>query len=1269
MSKGSVAFGDTDIRVPPGRFRRRLSRSPRADPRVGAGWTAALVVVVGLLLPGALETPRAYLPTSPFAPIEDAAGPHLLPASHLLPPTDRARAPPSAAGFAPPPSASGAEDWATYLHDPSHSSVNLNESQLTPATAPSLRAVWNFTTNGTGTNRSVVTEPTVAGGTVYFGSMNGYEYALNESTGALRWSVYLGRTVDLNCSPPYVGVSSSATVVGGTLYVGGGDSYWYALNALNGSVKWRVFTGNTSLGYYNWASPLVVGGSAFVGISSLCDSPLIRGAVDEVNLASHLVAHTFYVVPPGRTGGGVWSTPTLDRATNSVYATTGNSLSSPLNLTDAIVQLNASDLALKSAWQIPASQQLVDGDFGAGPTLAYDASGRSIVVATDKNGLAYAWNASNLSLGPRWTTQVGNPGGCPQCGVSSIAPAAFDGVRLYFGSALVTVGLTNYSGSVDAVDPGTGGFLWRHFTPGPVVGAVTATAGLVVVSAGTTLLVLNAANGSVVFQGPLPGSAWSAPSIADGCLFQGTTDGSLSAFGLPGTSCNPPTAPEWVLLPQTLSPPPREDAAMAYAGVLRSILLFGGRGAAGALGDTWGFKLGNWTPVVSAQAPSPRWGSAIAYDPGVGEVMLFGGTDGVQTFGDTWMFNGTWNNLTSSLFVAPSPRFGASLGYDQVAATLVLFGGQNTSGPLGDTWEFSNSRWLPQAPTSAPPARSNATLSRQLSNGSLYLFGGVNGSWGFSDLWRFNAGNWVRTSPSAVPPLRANSTASIDGQVPAVVMFGGNGPRTADRGVFGDTWALNGGEWAPTSPSASPSPRAGAGTAFDARDHYLVLFGGNTAAPGDPPTLVGDTWGYAPVIAGNATANRTTADVGNSIQFTANFAGGYGVVVPSWVFGDGVRAPGKDQPTHSYSAPGTYLVRAWGNDSVGQTLELTLTIVVAPFLNATLTASPKSVDLGQSTHLNETVTGGTPPYRYVYGNLPQGCISQSTPSLVCQPTAVGGGVFFVKANATDSTGSIFFAGVTKLRVVPALQVLAYSLNVTKVDSGVPAQFWLNVTGGAAPFNITYHNLPAGCAYSALGGWNCTPTIPGPGPVVYPISATISDANGAVVVTPTWTLSVYPALSVNLTVSPANVTLNSTNPAPVWWNATVSGGDPPYSGVLRALGLPAPCRSLSSNLSNFSESCNPKITGAFEGNYSVTDQLGVSVRASANLTIVPLTPIPIGGGSPPTKIGPFGGHLYEYLAIGAIAFLVLLEILVLWRQRRKRSSAPSPSPSGATPPER
>ena len=166
------------------------------------------------------------------------------------------------------------EDWPTFLHDNSRTSAS-NETVLTTSNVAQLAKLWAYKTGG-----GIAAEPTIVGGTVYIGSWDGYMYALNGITGALVWKTFLGQTVAPGCNPVTIGITSAATVQNGIVYVGGGDAYWYALDASTGTVLWRVFTGDNSptSGHYNWSSPLIYNGYAYIGVASNCDNPLAQGA-------------------------------------------------------------------------------------------------------------------------------------------------------------------------------------------------------------------------------------------------------------------------------------------------------------------------------------------------------------------------------------------------------------------------------------------------------------------------------------------------------------------------------------------------------------------------------------------------------------------------------------------------------------------------------------------------------------------------------------------------------------------------------------------------------------------------------------------------------------------------------------------------------------------------------------------------------------------------------------------------------------------------------
>ena len=192
-----------------------------------------------------------------------------------------------------------------------------------------LHLAWQ--TSDTAPNHGVFSQPIVSNGLVYWGSFDGYERA-TDTSGNLVWQTNLGTTSPPACTDPSeAGIASTPTIttdvpVGAAtsvLYVGGGNSKLYALNAATGAVLWSYDVGgnpNTFL----WDLAAVFGNSVYIGVSSFGDCPLIQGQLLQLNRVTGALQNTFNVVPNGCTGGGVWSSPTIDAAAGTIYFTTGN---------------------------------------------------------------------------------------------------------------------------------------------------------------------------------------------------------------------------------------------------------------------------------------------------------------------------------------------------------------------------------------------------------------------------------------------------------------------------------------------------------------------------------------------------------------------------------------------------------------------------------------------------------------------------------------------------------------------------------------------------------------------------------------------------------------------------------------------------------------------------------------------------------------------------------------------------------------------------------
>jgi outer membrane protein assembly factor BamB len=431
------------------------------------------------------------------------------------------------------PRVSPTDVWATYLHDPQRSSADLSASGLSAATAPNLTLLWKFPTKGW-----VVAGPTVVGSSVYVGSWDGYEYALNSSTGAKRWATFVGQSSHSKCGSTLYGVTASAALVNGTLYVGGGNAKWYALDPTTGKVVWKVALGDAAT-VYDYSSPLIVGHHGYIGTASYCDRPLVRGQLLELGLDVHRVVRSFGVVPPGQIGGAIWSSPTYDPASNTIFVTTGNGQNSRQSLTEAFVALDASTLSKIGSWQVPTGATGVDSDFGSTPTLVAPGPLTHLVVASNKNGVLYAMPAGKLASGPAWKVTLAAGGPCPQCGNGSISPAAFDGRTLYAAGGQTSIRGTSFAGSVRALSPTNGSLRWATGTPSPVLAPVSYADGLVVVASGSTLELLNASTGGKLYNFTAGGKLWGPVAVVDGCLFFGSLDQNVYAIGLPGSTCVP----------------------------------------------------------------------------------------------------------------------------------------------------------------------------------------------------------------------------------------------------------------------------------------------------------------------------------------------------------------------------------------------------------------------------------------------------------------------------------------------------------------------------------------------------------------------------------------------------------------------------------------------------------------------------------------------------------------------------------------------------------
>jgi polyvinyl alcohol dehydrogenase (cytochrome) len=375
-----------------------------------------------------------------------------------------------------------ATDWPAYLNGSAHNSYAASQTTITPATPLTLK--WRF-------SDSYLSSPVVADGAVFVGSFLGYFYKLNATTGVVKNKIFMGFVKSTNCGN--VGFATSATVAydptrkQDVVYVAAPDGYLHALDPATMAQLWQsqiIPTPGDS--YFQWSSPTVANGKIYVGISSNCDVPLVRGGVAGFDQSTGTRFKRFYTVPSGQLGGSVWSTAGVDSG-GDVYITTGNApTKTNTYLTDAIVKLSPT-LTKLASWKIPPADSVGDADFGASPTLfsaVINGQTTHMVGACNKNGTYYALNAQTMKL--VWKVRIGAiMSGTTQA--SCLAAAAYDGTHLFMGGTATNIGGTAYQGSVMELDPATGKALWQQGLPAAVV-ASPALDGSGVLAAGTFAL-------------------------------------------------------------------------------------------------------------------------------------------------------------------------------------------------------------------------------------------------------------------------------------------------------------------------------------------------------------------------------------------------------------------------------------------------------------------------------------------------------------------------------------------------------------------------------------------------------------------------------------------------------------------------------------------------------------------------------------------------------------------------------------------------------------
>lgn len=354
-----------------------------------------------------------------------------------------------------------------------------------------LKLKWAF---GVPAVSTMSGHPVVADGRLFFGTFSGLVIALDaesgcalwvfEADGGVRTSIVLGRLADGSVN----------------LFFGDLSGRVYALDPATGTKRWSILA-DEHPHIRITGTPVFHEDRLFVPLSSLeevagampdYECCTFRGgilALDAASGASIWKTHTIREEPSPRgknaigtqlwapSGAAVWTSPTLEPETDTLYLVSGDSYSDPAAPeSDSVIALSMATGEVKWITQTtpgdaftvacmdpdPAAQVACpesngpDLDFGSAPILVRRDNGARMLLAGQKSGWMYALNPDNGEI--LWKTEVG-PGGI----VGGIEWGfATDGNRAYIAISGAWEQGAGQAGGITALELAEGSKVWEH---------------------------------------------------------------------------------------------------------------------------------------------------------------------------------------------------------------------------------------------------------------------------------------------------------------------------------------------------------------------------------------------------------------------------------------------------------------------------------------------------------------------------------------------------------------------------------------------------------------------------------------------------------------------------------------------------------------------------------------------------------------------------------------------------------------------------------------
>ena len=364
---------------------------------------------------------------------------------------------------------------------------------LTAEQVPKLKVKWSF---GFPPN-TMVSQPTVAGGRIFVGTLRGRLYAINAEKGCLHWSTKLPAGMRSAITIAALPGSNPPRYVA---YFGDVTGNANAIDAKTGERVWSMRL-DTHPAARVTGAPVLHEKRLYVPVASFEEASgadpkyqccTFRGSVVALDAATGKKIWQAYTIPQkpkktrknklgvqqwGPSGASVWSAPTIDEKLGVLYVTTGDNYSDPASLTsDGMVAFDLKTGKMRwsrqflagDAWNISCDAgddancpkaKGPDLDFGSSAILRTLPNGKRILVAGQKSGVLHAVDPDNKGE-ILWQQRVGKGG---LIGGIQWGPAA-DAEKVYVALSDIGVKIKDdpEAGTVSELDGNVGGGLFAY---------------------------------------------------------------------------------------------------------------------------------------------------------------------------------------------------------------------------------------------------------------------------------------------------------------------------------------------------------------------------------------------------------------------------------------------------------------------------------------------------------------------------------------------------------------------------------------------------------------------------------------------------------------------------------------------------------------------------------------------------------------------------------------------------------------------------------------